>query len=111
MRPWATISGPGIRGVNLNIKSGNIIGLVGPNGAGKTTLMQILSGLLDLEDGKIMLDGNSIQSSMIKLGLVMPLDTCLKVFLGLVKVLQNLSLNGFVQCEEFHFLVAKKYSI
>ncbi|MEE2812802.1 MAG: ABC transporter ATP-binding protein [Candidatus Thermoplasmatota archaeon] len=63
MRPWATISGPGIRGINLNIKSGNIIGLVGPNGAGKTTLMQILSGLLDLEDGHIVLDGKSIQSS------------------------------------------------
>ncbi len=62
-RPWASIPGPGIRAINLSIESGKIIGLVGPNGAGKTTLMQILSGLLDLEDGQIVLDGNTIHSS------------------------------------------------
>lgn len=63
MRPWATIAGPGIRGINLQIKPGKIVGLVGPNGAGKTTLMQILSGLLKLEDGQIILDENSVHSS------------------------------------------------
>ncbi len=63
MQPWATIPGPGIRGVTLQIHPGKIVGLVGPNGAGKTTLMQILSGLLNLEDGQIILDDNPIRSS------------------------------------------------
>ena len=62
MQPWATIPGPGIRGVTLQIHPGKIVGLVGPNGAGKTTLMQILSGLLNLEDGQIILDDNSFES-------------------------------------------------
>jgi ABC-2 type transport system ATP-binding protein len=35
-----------LENINLQIKNGEIVGLVGPNGAGKTTLIKILSGLL-----------------------------------------------------------------
>ena len=67
--PWATIPGPGVRGIDLEVKSGCILGLVGPNGAGKTTLMQILAGILDLEDGQIQLEGTSITNEQQQSGM------------------------------------------
>ncbi len=42
--------------VNLNIKSGEIVGLLGPNGAGKTTCFYMLVGLIHCNAGKITLD-------------------------------------------------------
>ncbi|AXR20139.1 hypothetical protein COC60_29645 [Bacillus thuringiensis] len=39
--------------INMNIKNGEIVGLVGPNGAGKTTLMKIISGLIVQYSGEI----------------------------------------------------------
>ncbi|WP_050637752.1 ABC transporter ATP-binding protein [Candidatus Stoquefichus sp. SB1] len=46
--------------VNLNLKSGKIIGLLGPNGSGKTTLIKILNGLLKEYEGNITIDGKEI---------------------------------------------------
>jgi len=48
-KPWATRDGAGIHSINLEIKSGVILGLIGPNGAGKTTLMRTICGLYDCE--------------------------------------------------------------
>ena len=36
-----------IRGVNLNIKKGEIHSLIGPNGAGKSTLYNLISGVIN----------------------------------------------------------------
>jgi ABC-2 type transport system ATP-binding protein len=55
LRPWARAPGPGIRGIDLSIEGGIILGLVGPNGAGKTTLLQVLASLLPLESGRVIL--------------------------------------------------------
>lgn len=46
--------------VNLQMKKGNIIGLLGPNGSGKTTLIKILCGLLKDYDGEISIDGREV---------------------------------------------------
>lgn len=43
--------------LNLDVPSGNIFGLIGPNGAGKSTLIGILTGLLDFNDGSILING------------------------------------------------------
>lgn len=46
-----------LKGINLCIKSGEILGIVGPNGAGKTTLLRILAGLLEADSGHLRLCG------------------------------------------------------
>ena len=53
---------PALRGVTLEIASGELFGLLGPNGAGKTTLLSILAGLLDADAGAVTLFGKSFTS-------------------------------------------------
>jgi len=48
---------PVLRGVDLDIRSGDVHAIVGENGAGKTTLVNILTGLLPADEGECYLDG------------------------------------------------------
>lgn len=49
-----------LRGVDLEILQGEIVALVGANGAGKTTLLRAISGLVQVDDGTIDLNGARI---------------------------------------------------
>lgn len=51
---------PVLAGLNLQIKPGEKVGLVGRSGAGKSTLVNLLLRFYDLEQGKILLDGQDI---------------------------------------------------
>ncbi|MFC5999820.1 ATP-binding cassette domain-containing protein [Quadrisphaera sp. GCM10027208] len=46
-----------LRGVNLRVGAGEVIGLVGDNGAGKSTLMKMLAGAVTPDSGRILIDG------------------------------------------------------
>ncbi|MDE6959820.1 MAG: ABC transporter ATP-binding protein [Lachnospiraceae bacterium] len=46
-----------LKGLNLQMESGKIVGLLGPNGSGKTTLIKILNGLLTPDQGVVLVDG------------------------------------------------------
>ena len=48
--------------VSLKIPKGQILGLLGPNGAGKSTLMNVISGLIKPNYGKIKIDNNDISN-------------------------------------------------
>ncbi|MDT8717215.1 ABC transporter ATP-binding protein [Clostridium sp. 19966] len=52
-----------VDGVDLDIKEGEIYGLLGPNGAGKSTTINILSGLLSFDKGRIEVFGSDINKS------------------------------------------------
>ena len=49
-----------LRGTNLEVREGEILGLIGPNGCGKTTLINMITGHLPLTSGTIKLDGEVI---------------------------------------------------
>lgn len=51
--------------LSLHIKSGEIYGFIGHNGAGKTTTLKACCGILHFDDGKIMIDGESIKQNPI----------------------------------------------
>ena len=49
-----------IDNLNLQIKDGEIFGFLGPNGAGKTTTIKMITGILEIDEGDILVDGKSI---------------------------------------------------
>jgi lipopolysaccharide export system ATP-binding protein len=49
-----------VRGVSLEIASGEVVGLLGPNGAGKTTTFSMVVGLTAPDSGRVLLDGSDV---------------------------------------------------
>ncbi|OAS14928.1 multidrug ABC transporter ATP-binding protein [Paenibacillus oryzisoli] len=47
-----------VRGIDLQIKKGTIVGLLGPNGSGKSTLLKMLAGLIHPTSGSILVGGS-----------------------------------------------------
>ncbi len=49
-----------LRGVDLDVRRGEMVAVMGPSGCGKTTLLNVLSGLDDITDGEILIEGAPI---------------------------------------------------
>jgi len=49
-----------LAGVTLEVRAGEILGLIGPNGSGKSTLINVVSGYYRVDGGQIVLDGRDI---------------------------------------------------
>jgi len=49
-----------VRGVDIAVQTGEVLGLIGPNGSGKTTLLRALSGAKRPDDGSVRLDGRDL---------------------------------------------------
>src|SRR5678815_1944244 len=49
-----------LKGVDLDIRRGEIFALLGPNGAGKTTLISVICGLVNPTAGRVTVDGHDI---------------------------------------------------
>ena len=49
-----------IDNIDLEIKDGEIFGFIGQNGAGKTTTIKMITGILEIDEGDIFIDGKSI---------------------------------------------------
>jgi len=63
-----------LKGINLDIKRGEIFALLGPNGAGKTTLISVICGIVNPTAGVVLADGHDIirdfRAARTKIGLV-----------------------------------------
>ena len=55
-----------IKNLNLKIEDGEIFGFLGPNGAGKTTTIKMITGILDIDEGDIEIDGYNISKNPIE---------------------------------------------
>ncbi len=90
---------PVLKGINLDIYPGQVIGYIGPNGAGKSTTVKILCGLISDYEGEVMIDGINLKEDPItvksKIGYVPELAELYDVltpaeFLGFMGELYNL---------------------
>lgn len=52
---------PIVQDINLDIKAGEMLGVVGHSGAGKSTLMNLITRLYDVEEGSISIDGTNVK--------------------------------------------------
>ena len=52
---------PAVRGLTLEVRPGEIVGLIGPNGAGKSTTLNAIMGLVSVHEGDIRLAGQSVR--------------------------------------------------
>jgi ABC-2 type transport system ATP-binding protein len=63
-----------LKGVDLDIRRGEILALLGPNGAGKTTLINIVCGIVTATGGEVLVDGKNwrddFRSARTRIGLV-----------------------------------------
>ena len=52
-----TVRVDALRGVDLHVRRGEMVAIMGPSGCGKTTLLNCLSGLDDIDSGRVLIDG------------------------------------------------------
>jgi len=52
-----------LKGINLDIRRGEIFALLGPNGAGKTTLISTICGIVNATSGTVQVDGHDIRTA------------------------------------------------
>ena len=57
-----TVKVRALRGVELNVRRGEMVAIMGPSGCGKTTLLNCLSGLDEIDSGQVIVDGEVLHN-------------------------------------------------
>lgn len=58
---WTSFGGNQVhRGISIDMRGGEITGLIGPNGCGKSTLLNVISGVVKPDSGQILLQGRDL---------------------------------------------------
>ena len=88
-----------VRGVSIELKPGELVSLIGSNGSGKTSLLRAISGLVDIDQGSISIDGKNLSGisahDRVKMGLA-HCPEARKIF-GQQSVMDNLLLGAFLR--------------
>ena len=72
-----------LKAINLEVKSGEVLGIIGSNGSGKSTLLRIIAGVLKQSRGELKVDNKKVQLLTLGTG-----------FDGLLTAKENVYLNG-----------------
>ncbi len=86
-----------LKGINLEVKKGEIVALIGANGAGKTSTLSAISSLNKIKNGDILFEGKSIKNmaayKLVELG-ISHVPEGKKIFSDLT-VMENLELGAY----------------
>ena len=88
-----------LKGVNMEVKKGEIVAIIGRNGAGKTTLLNALSGLVKVKEGSIRFRGHEITGlkphRIVELGLYQVPEG--RLIFSPLTVMENLELGAYLR--------------
>lgn len=102
-----------VNNVSLKIAKGTIMGLIGPNGAGKTTLMNLISGLIKPDSGKILLKNKNLTKmephQIAQLGISRTFQLT-RVF-NEMTVLENLIGIAYTRFKDLDFIIKKSMAL
>ena len=65
---------PALSDISFSIEEGEFVALVGPSGCGKSTILNLISGLLQPEQGEILLKGEPLSHSLVNIGYMLQRD-------------------------------------
>ena len=86
-----------LKNINLHVRSGNLTTVIGPNGAGKSTLLRTISGLTNINQGTIIVDGVNICSlrpdEIVEMGIIHVPEG--RMILSRLTVRENLIMGSF----------------
>lgn len=99
-----------LNNVSLDLRRGEILGLIGPNGSGKTTLLNVISGVYEPDAGQVLFRGRDISHlrphQRCHLGIARTFQIT-KPFLGL-SVLENVAVGAYFGSSERSMLTAAR---
>ncbi|HLH64065.1 MAG TPA: ABC transporter ATP-binding protein [Solirubrobacteraceae bacterium] len=89
---------PIVRGIDMDVRHGQVVAVVGPNGAGKSTLLKAILGVAQVQAGSVRLEGQDVTG--------MPLERLARLGIGYVpqiedvfeglRVRENLDMGGYL---------------
>ena len=107
-----------LKGISINLPRNKVVALLGANGAGKTTVLRAISGLLDIQNGKItkgeiLYDekniANSDPSEIVKMGISQVLEG--RRIFSEISVLENLKLGAHTNTQNFEKNVDRVFNL
>jgi branched-chain amino acid transport system ATP-binding protein len=88
-----------VKGIDFEVRTGELVSLIGSNGAGKTTTMKAITGTLTFADGDIRYQGESIRGQgawdLVKKGLVMVPEG--RGVFARMTIVENLQMGAFIR--------------